>query len=188
MEVPLLANSTIAGELPDIKVTNLGVRDLNIEDSQRIGEWSAAINKCQPINPSFSYFLIPFPNLYSLIQNVANNIQEIGELLFKWSHCFSIDKFDLGRTGLPCTINTIMGKPYKGYNPRKSPGAIAAIRTEVNKMLRANLIEESIRPYLSTIVCIPKPDGNIRVCIEFRQVNQDIVNDAYPMHQIEEQL
>lgn len=26
------------------------------------------------------------------------------------------------------------------------------------------------------------------MCIDFRQVNQDIVNDAYPMHQIEEQL
>lgn len=159
-----------------------------MEDGQRIGEWTAATNANFPINSSYSYFSIPFPNLYSLIKNGSQSSPELGDLLVKWSHCFSIDKFDVGRTGPPYTIKTITGKPYKGYNPRRSPGAIAAIRSEVNKMLRADLIEESISPYSSPMVCVPKPDGNIRVCIDFRQINQDIVNDAYPMHRIEEQL
>ena len=55
-------------------------------------------------------------------------------------------------------------------------------------MKKANLIEESISPYASPVVCVPKADGSLRVCINFRMVNRDIINDAYPMHRMEEQL
>ena len=55
-------------------------------------------------------------------------------------------------------------------------------------MKQADLIEESNSPYSSPVVCVHKPNGSLRVCINFRMVNLDIVNDAYPMHQIDEQL
>ena len=38
------------------------------------------------------------------------------------------------------------------------------------------------------MVCFSKPDGLLRVCIDFRKVNKDIVFDSYPMHRIDEQL
>ena len=33
-----------------------------------------------------------------------------------------------------------------------------------------------------------KPDGTLRVTIDFQIVNKNIVNFAYPMHQVEDQL
>ena len=38
------------------------------------------------------------------------------------------------------------------------------------------------------MVCVPKPEGNTQVCIDFSMVNNDIVNNTYPMHRIEDQL
>lgn len=38
------------------------------------------------------------------------------------------------------------------------------------------------------MVCVLKPDGQPRLFINFRMVNRDIVNGAYLMHRIDEQL
>ena len=32
------------------------------------------------------------------------------------------------------------------------------------------------------------PDGSLRVTIDFRMVNKNVINDAYPMHRVEDQL
>ena len=92
----------------------------------------------------------------SLIPEDCPKPAQLGLLLHKWAQCFSIDKYDVGRTGPPYKIKLITGKPYKGYVPRRSPAAIAAIREEVNKMLQADMIEESHSPYLAPMVCVPK--------------------------------
>lgn len=55
-------------------------------------------------------------------------------------------------------------------------------------MKQANLIEENESPYASPMECVPKPDGQLRFYIDFRIVNKDMVNNAYPMHYIEQQL
>lgn len=54
-------------------------------------------------------------------------------------------------------------------------------------MKRADFMETSISPYSALMVCVPKPDGNIWVYIEFRWVNLDVVNNAYPIHWIKDQ-
>lgn len=51
-----------------------------------------------------------------------------------------------------------------------------------------DLIKEKDIPYLAPMVVVPKPYGALRVCINFRKVNMDIVNNAYTMHQIEDYL
>lgn len=110
------------------------------------------------------------------------------ELLTQHCCCFSINQYDAGRVGPPYKIKLRTGTPYKGYIPRRSPAAIAAIQREVEKMKKANFIETSISPYLTPMVCVPKPDRNIWVCIDFRRVNLDVVNDAYTIHWIEDHL
>ena len=37
-------------------------------------------------------------------------------------------------------------------------------------------------------MCVKKPDGTLCVTIDFRMVNKDMINDAYPMHRVEDQL
>ena len=37
-------------------------------------------------------------------------------------------------------------------------------------------------------MCVKKPDGNLCVTIDFRMVNKNVINDAYLMHRVEDQL
>ena len=78
--------------------------------------------------------------------------------------------------------------PVKSYTPRNSPAVKQAIETELEKLERADFIKPSISPYLAPTVCIKKPDGSLRVTIDFRMVNKNVINDAYPMHWVEDQL
>ena len=78
--------------------------------------------------------------------------------------------------------------PVKSYSPRNSPAVKQTIETELEKLERADFIKPLISPYLAPTVCIRKPNGSLRVTIDFRMVNKNVVNDAYPMHRVKDQL
>lgn len=53
-------------------------------------------------------------------------------------------------------------------------------------MQELGVIEPSTSEWRSYPVMLPKPDGNIRVCLDFRKVNEVSEFDAYPMPHIQE--
>ena len=52
---------------------------------------------------------------------------------------------------------------------------------EIQDMLDLGVIEPSISPYSSPIVLVPKKDGSVRFCIDFRKLNKVMEFDAEPM-------
>ena len=62
-------------------------------------------------------------------------------------------------------------------NPQKAD----LIRDELEKMKQMGVIEESNSPWASPVVLIPKPDGSIHFCIDYRKVNDLTVPDAHPI-------
>lgn len=72
-----------------------------------------------------------------------------------------INKINVGRTRPAYKIKNLKGKPYKGYVPRYSPAAVVAIREELTKIRKADLIEESDSPYASLMVCVQKLKGQL---------------------------
>ncbi|CAM5149942.1 unnamed protein product [Natator depressus] len=59
------------------------------------------------------------------------------------------------------------------------------IRTEVKKMLELEVIEESHSLWSSPIVLVPKPDGTLRFCNDFRKLNEVSQFDAYPIPRVD---
>lgn len=55
------------------------------------------------------------------------------------------------------------------------------VNKEVSDMLRMNVIEPSTNEWRNPIVLLPKPNGTVRFCIDFRKVNKIAIFDAYPM-------
>lgn len=55
-------------------------------------------------------------------------------------------------------------------------------------MLKLGVIEPSQSEWRSHPMMVPKPDGSLRVCLNFRKVNEVSQFDAYPMPQIQELL
>ncbi|KAI2652403.1 Retrovirus-related Pol polyprotein [Labeo rohita] len=58
-----------------------------------------------------------------------------------------------------------------------------AIEEEVQQMLKLGVIEPSRSPWSSPIVMVPKPDGTLRFCNDFRQLSEVSEFDGYPMPQ-----
>ena len=53
-------------------------------------------------------------------------------------------------------------------------------------MIQEDIIERSSSPYTSPIVAIPKKDGQVRLCLDAREINKMIVNDRTSPGEIEE--
>ena len=60
------------------------------------------------------------------------------------------------------------------------------METEIQDMLDLGVIEPSISPYSSPIVLVPKKDGSVRFCIDFRRLNKVTEFDAELMPNMEE--
>jgi hypothetical protein len=57
---------------------------------------------------------------------------------------------------------------------------------EVDKMLKAGVIEPSNSPYVSEPVIVRKSNGEWRYCIDFRRLNRFTVSDPFPMRRIDD--
>ena len=67
--------------------------------------------------------------------------------------------------------------------PRRVPFALeTAIEEEISKLLQDDIIEEiDSSPYISPIVVVPKPGGKIRLCVDYKKINQYIQIDQHPL-------
>ena len=80
-------------------------------------------------------------------------------------------------------VAPIRQKPYRIPYSRRE-----AVQEELQKLLEAGVIRPSTSPWAAPIVPVEKKDGTIRLCVDYRKLNQDTKFDAYPMPQIEEVL
>ena len=60
------------------------------------------------------------------------------------------------------------------------------MESEIDEMIELGVIEPSISPYSSPIVLVPKKDGSVRFCIDFRKLNKVTEFDTKPRPNMEE--
>ena len=58
----------------------------------------------------------------------------------------------------------------------------AHIKEEIDKLLKAKFIRlVKQATWLSSIVIVPKKNGKIRVCVDYRKLNVVTITDAFPL-------
>ena len=62
------------------------------------------------------------------------------------------------------------------------------VREHIEDMSVKGWIRKSKSAYLSTLVCIRKRDGSLRICVDFRQVNSKTVPDKQPIPKVQDIL
>jgi hypothetical protein len=58
----------------------------------------------------------------------------------------------------------------------------------VEKIFRSGFIEPATSEWASPVVLFPKPDGSLRLCIDYRKLNAITVCDTYPLPRMDEYI
>ncbi|CAM4693719.1 unnamed protein product [Lepidochelys olivacea] len=86
------------------------------------------------------------------------------------------------------SIDTGNAHPTKVQPYRVSPQAKTAIEWEIQDMLQMGVIRPSGSAWASPLVLVPKPDGEIRFCMDYHKLNAVTCPDNYPMPRTDERL
>ena len=77
-------------------------------------------------------------------------------------------------------------KPVKQKFRRLRPEWTEKIREEIVKQIQANFLEVVEYPqWLANIVPVPKKDGKVRMCVDFRDLNKVCPKDDFPLPHID---
>ncbi len=63
---------------------------------------------------------------------------------------------------------------------------LTSLKEELDQMLTMNIIEPSRSDWCSPVVLVPKKDGSLRFCVDFRYLNSVSRFDSYPTPRIDE--
>ncbi|GJP75462.1 hypothetical protein CLOP_g5906 [Closterium sp. NIES-67] len=71
---------------------------------------------------------------------------------------------------------------------RLSPTELTDMKKQIEYLLAKGLIRPSTSPYDAPVLFTPKPDGSLRMCIDYRALNKQTIKDKYPIPRIDDLL
>ncbi|GBG78899.1 hypothetical protein CBR_g28613 [Chara braunii] len=76
----------------------------------------------------------------------------------------------------------------KGRIYRMSPGELDELRRQLKELLEKGWIRPSVSPYGSPVLLVPKKEGTLRMCIDYRGLNAITVKNREPLPRIDDLL
>ena len=84
--------------------------------------------------------------------------------------------------GIPLVDDIPIWERYR----RIPPTDYDAVKHYISQLLENHIIKESSSPYASPIVIVTKKDGQLRMCVDYRRLNNKSPKDAFPLLRIKE--
>ena len=126
------------------------------------------------------------------LQSLANEYEDrlkaderdmAGCLLFTDS--FAKSKNDLSITSVDKHSMTMASQQRVKMGPGRLPLAKRkALKCELDRLLSLGVIEPSFSSWASPVVLVTKKDGCLRLCVDYRKVNDLLIKDSYPLPRI----
>ena len=105
----------------------------------------------------------------------------------KHKDIFSQDDTDLGLCEeVKHRIELLDETPFKQRHRRIPPNMIDELRDHLEQLLASKVIRRSKSPWCSNVVLVRKKTGKLRMCIDYRMLNDRSVKDSYALPRIEE--
>jgi len=108
------------------------------------------------------------------------------EAFIKSSSNISRSEYDIGRTSIiPHYIDTGDNAPH--FEQLQHPhDAVTLIDNHVENMLQHDVIELAASPWCSNMVMVQKQDGTVRLCVDYRNNNNEFIKkDKFPLSKID---
>ena len=119
----------------------------------------------------------------------GESMRSLHDMLLKYQSAFSMSDIDVGFTNMvKHQINLNEGKPFKQRHRKLPPSTYKEVTAHLKQLLDANIIRQSSSPWCSNIVVVRKRDNSIRLCIDYRQLNNQTIKDAYALPRVDEVL
>ena len=126
---------------------------------------------------------------YALPQSngTASQQRKMATVLRRRSAAFMKDENDLGFTlntqhHIRLKSDRPIAQPYRRIPPQQ----LEEVGKHLKDMVQKKIIVPSYSPYAAPIVVVRKKDGSIRLCIDYRRLNDETINDAFPLPRIED--
>lgn len=133
----------------------------------------------------------------------VDNIQGMKDICYSFQHLFSHQSQELQDLLLsyPDLYSETPGRcsvmkhdidlhsgttPIRQHSYRISPAKQQAMKQEVEYLLKNNLAKPSKSPWASPCLLVPKEDGSLRLCTDYRRVNSVTVKDSFPLPRIDD--
>ena len=79
-------------------------------------------------------------------------------------------------------------RPFKQRYRHIPPSMFEEVRSHLHQLLRCGIIRKSHSPWSSNVVLVKKKNGSLRICVDYRQLNNKTKKDAYSLPRIEDIL
>lgn len=116
--------------------------------------------------------------------------KELVDMVKKYRECFEDPLLRPGQIkGAEATIPTIPGAIptyHKGY--RRAPSEHKILAQDVEKYLKMGVIEPCNGPWSSPPLYAPKKTGELRFCVNYRDLNKKTIGDVYPLPNISDMM
>lgn len=143
-----------------------------------------------PANPPDTAADVPFP-LDPVEPHVApKQIPEvISKVIQDFPHVFS-DELPIEPARVtPMELQLAPGTSPQPVPPRRlAPSRRAIVTKEVQRLLKENIIRPSTSPYAAPIVLVPKKNGETRMCVDYRRLNEITLAMKFPLANVRDCL
>lgn len=119
----------------------------------------------------------------------ANHFARLYSVLQNYRDCFAVNLNELGcAKNFKMSIDVIDTKPiiYRPY--RLSYFERSQVRETIDELLKYDIIQESTSDYAIPILMVKKKSGELRLCVDFRALNNKTVKGRFPLPLIDDQI
>ena len=115
--------------------------------------------------------------------------EKLERLIKEFADVFAWSDDDLGFCELLLhRIFLTDARPRKQPYRRIPPALLEEVRKHIDDLLRRGIIRPSMSPYAAPIVVVRKKGGEIRLCCDYRALNDITRKDSFPLPRIDECL